>query len=134
MNLDDPPSWALIPHKEVMVLYCLTFMQVSINFIQIVLVVDILMRPMRESGTHLLKGNHYLRLRNSIQTQTRLVIDSPKKDVYLKEFVWVSSNLEFQAGDDGLYSFPQHNSRIPDSKFPCNFSTRYFSFDSLVYL
>ena len=65
--------------KEVMAHCNLTFMQVLVNFVRTMLVVDTLMRqhelpfsdldmlhvyivvrPKKESGTHLLKRNHYL--------------------------------------------------------------------------
>ncbi|GFY91439.1 hypothetical protein Acr_07g0016350 [Actinidia rufa] len=39
--------------------------------------------------------------------------DAPNKDMYLNEFVWVSGSWEFQAGDDGLRSFPRYNGYNP---------------------
>ena len=76
--------------KEVMVHCRLTFRQVLVNFFQIVLVVDTLMRqqeltfsildllhvyivvhPKKELGTQFLKGNQYLQLRNPCHPQTR---------------------------------------------------------------
>ncbi|GFY97124.1 FLG22-induced receptor-like kinase 1 [Actinidia rufa] len=81
---------------------------VSVNFVRTVLAVDTLIREMelpfsvedllhvytmvrlkRESGSPLLKGNHYLLLKNPRQPQTRLVIGNPNKDLFLDEFVWV---------------------------------------------
>ncbi|GFZ06619.1 hypothetical protein Acr_18g0007890 [Actinidia rufa] len=69
--------------KDVMARYCLTFMQVSINFVRTMLTVDTLMAreglsfsasdllnfyivvwPKRKPSTNLFTGNHYLRLRN----------------------------------------------------------------------
>ena len=70
--------------KEVIANFCLTFMQVSMNFVQTVLAIKALMqkeeipffakdilhmcnvvRPKREPGTNLLTRNHYLRLKNN---------------------------------------------------------------------
>ena len=100
--------------KEVMARCHLTFTQVFVKFVQTVLVVDTLMcqmelpfsatdllhvyivvRPKREPSSPFLKGNHYLRLRNPRQPQTRLVTDNPDKDLFLEEFVWFSGNWEF---------------------------------------
>ncbi|GFZ03471.1 hypothetical protein Acr_16g0000950 [Actinidia rufa] len=72
---------------------------------------------MKESGTPFFKGNHYLLLRNPRQPQTRLVAGNPDKDLFLNEFVWVSGKWEFRGGNDGLFSFPRHNCRLPDNKF-----------------
>ncbi|GFY87931.1 hypothetical protein Acr_05g0015700 [Actinidia rufa] len=36
------------------------------------------------------------------------------KNLYLDEFVWISSNWEFWPGDDGLWAFPRTNVRIND--------------------
>ena len=47
----------------------------------------------------------------------RLVTGNPDKDLFLNEFIWVSSNLEFWAGDDGLWSFPRFSDRLADSKY-----------------
>ncbi|GFY92441.1 hypothetical protein Acr_08g0008370 [Actinidia rufa] len=87
--------------KEVMTCCHLIFMQVSVNFVQTVLVVDTLMyqmklsfnvedllhiytlvRPKRELGTPFLKGNHYLCLRNPRQPQMRLgaMVSSHSRD------------------------------------------------------
>ena len=73
-------------------------------------------RSKREPRTPLLKGSHYLHLRNLCQPQTRLVTDNPDKDLFLDEFVWVSSNWEFWARDDGLWLFLRHNGHLLDSK------------------
>ncbi|GFZ16840.1 ARF-GAP domain 1 [Actinidia rufa] len=54
-------------------------------------------RP-KELGNPFYEGNHYLRLRNPNQPQTRLVIDSPDKDLFLDDFVWVSRGWEFRTG------------------------------------
>ena len=51
--------------------------------------------PKMEPGTPFLKGNHYLCLRNPCQPKMRLVIESPDKDVFLNEFVWVLGKWEF---------------------------------------
>ena len=92
-------------------------MQVSINFVQNVLVVDTLMRqmelpfsasnllhvyivvhPKREPSTPFFKCNHYLRLRNSRQPQMRLITDNPEKDLFLNEFIWVLKNENSELG------------------------------------
>lgn len=75
-----------------------------------------MVRPKRESGNPLYTGNHYLRLRNPNQPQTRLVDDNLDKDLFLDEFIWVSGGWEFRARDDGLWSFPRYNGRLPNSK------------------
>ena len=54
-----------------------------------------MVRPKREPSTPFFKGNHYLRLRNPCQPQTRWVTDNPDTDLFLDEFVWVSGNWEF---------------------------------------
>ncbi|GFS30012.1 hypothetical protein Acr_00g0009680 [Actinidia rufa] len=46
--------------------------------------------PRKNPETQMLEGNHYLRLRKPNQPQTRLVTDSPNKDQYLNDFIWVS--------------------------------------------
>ena len=43
--------------------------------------------PRRNLEIHMYKGNHYLYLRKCNQPQTRLVTDSPDKDLYLNDFV-----------------------------------------------
>ena len=74
-------------------------------------------RPKREPDNPLYEGNHYLRLRRPDQPQTRLVTGNPDKDLFLDEFVWVSGSWEFQAGDDGLWSFPRYNGHFPNIKY-----------------
>ncbi|GFS42840.1 hypothetical protein Acr_00g0082000 [Actinidia rufa] len=119
--------------KKVMARCHLTFMQVSVNFIRTMLMVDTLMhqmklsfsaedllhvytmvRPKREPRTPFLKGNHYLCLKNSRQTQIRLVTNNLDKGLFLDEFVWVLGNWEFQARDDGLWLFPRYNGHLLD--------------------
>ena len=94
--------------KEVMALCHLTFMKVSVNFVWTILKVDTLMRQQdlafsasdllhvytvvqskRYPNTNLLKGNHYLRLRNPRHPHTRMVTKIPNKDLYVDENVWV---------------------------------------------
>ena len=78
----------------------LTFIQVYVNFVCTVLTVDMLqildnpfdvedplhvyivVRPKRELGNPFYEGNHYLRLRNPNQPQTRLVDGNPNKDLF----------------------------------------------------
>ena len=48
------------------------------------------------------QGNHYLRLRNPNQPQTRLVDSNLDKDLFLDEFIWVLGGWEFRARNDGL--------------------------------
>ena len=67
-----------------------------------------------KGATHTLLD--YLCLKNPCQPQTRLVTGNPYKDLFLDEFVWVSGNWEFRASDNGLWSFPRRNDRLPDSK------------------
>ena len=81
-------------------------MQVSVIFFRIVLAVDVLMkwdgkeftvedllhvycvvRPRKDLETQMYTGNHYMWLRKPNLPQTRLVTDSPNKDLYLDEFV-----------------------------------------------
>ncbi|PSS08085.1 Phosphatidylinositol 4,5-bisphosphate 3-kinase [Actinidia chinensis var. chinensis] len=120
--------------KEVVARYHITFMQVFVNFVQIMLTMDTLMcqmklafsasdllhvytvvRPKREPCTPFLKGNHYLHLKNLCQPQTRLVTDNLDKDMFLNEFVWVSGKREFQAKDDGLWLFLRYNCCLPNN-------------------
>ena len=82
-------------------------MQMSVNFVQNVLLVDALMRQEKlpslvmdflniynvvrpkhdtEFGTY--SDNHYLMIRNSKEPQSRLVLENLSKDLYLNEFVW----------------------------------------------
>ena len=61
----------------------------------------------------MLKGNHYLRLRKPNQPQMRLVTDSPDKDQYLNDFIWVSGQWEFLADEPDLFSIPRHRGYIP---------------------
>ena len=61
--------------------------------------------------------NHYLGLRKPHQPKPRLVTDARNKDTYLNEFVRVSESWEFQAGDDGLLSFPWYNGYVPDGEY-----------------
>ncbi|GFS46132.1 hypothetical protein Acr_00g0100300 [Actinidia rufa] len=58
------------------------------------------------------EGNHYLHLWKPNQPQTRLVTDSPDKDSYLSDFIWVSSQWEFQIDDHGHFSFSRYRGYI----------------------
>ena len=83
-----------------------TFMQVSVNFVQTVLVVDALMRreqqlfsvedfmrmynvlrPKFDPTNGLYTKKKCLRLRSNKEPQIRLVMENPNKDVFLYEFV-----------------------------------------------
>ncbi|GFS29533.1 hypothetical protein Acr_00g0007130 [Actinidia rufa] len=83
--------------KTVLSLCGLTFMQISVNFVQTVLAVEALMQ--REG-----KPN---------QPQMRLVTDSPNKDQYLNDFVGVSGRWEFPTGEPDLYSVPRRRGYVP---------------------
>ncbi|GFS37723.1 hypothetical protein Acr_00g0053650 [Actinidia rufa] len=85
----------------------LTFMQVSVNFVRTVLA------PRRNPETQMLEGNHYLCLRKPNQPQTRLVTDSPDKDQYLNDFIWVSGQWEFPVDEPDPFSVPRHWGYIP---------------------
>ncbi|GFY92591.1 hypothetical protein Acr_08g0009870 [Actinidia rufa] len=61
----------------------------------------------------MLEGNHYLRLRKPNQPQTRLVMDSPDKDQYLNDFIWISGQWEFPAGEPDPFSIPRHRGYVP---------------------
>ncbi|GFZ04894.1 hypothetical protein Acr_17g0004660 [Actinidia rufa] len=110
----------------------LTFMQISVNFVRAVLAVEALMqregleftakdlfhvyyvvKPRKNPETQMLEGNHYLRLRKPNQPQTRLVTDSPNKDQYLNDFIWVSSQWEFLADGPDPFSIPRHRGYVP---------------------
>ena len=71
----------------------------------------------RKSGNPFYEGNHYLRLRNLNQPQTRLMTGNTDKDLFLDEFVWVLGAWEFRVGDDGLWSFPRYNGCLLDSEY-----------------
>ncbi|GFS36149.1 hypothetical protein Acr_00g0044370 [Actinidia rufa] len=60
----------------------------------------------------MLEGNHYLRLRKPNQPQARLVTDSPDKDQYLNNFIWVSGQWEFPAGEPDSFSIPRHRGYV----------------------
>ncbi|GFZ08577.1 hypothetical protein Acr_20g0003850 [Actinidia rufa] len=62
----------------------------------------------------MLEGNHYLRLRKPNQPQTRLVTDSPDKDQYLNDFIWISGQWEFPACELDPFSIPRHRGYVPD--------------------
>ncbi|GFZ17115.1 hypothetical protein Acr_26g0003850 [Actinidia rufa] len=85
----------------------LTFMQVSVNFVWIVLTVDTLMQRERQEftvedlfhvycvvryrknpETHMFEGSHYLHIWKPNQPQMRLVTDYLDKDLYLNDFIW----------------------------------------------
>ncbi|GFY97771.1 hypothetical protein Acr_12g0003120 [Actinidia rufa] len=70
-------------------------------------------KPRKNPETQMLEGNHYLRLRKPIQPQTRLVTDSPNKDQYLNDFIWVSGQWEFPAGEPNPFSVPRHRGYVP---------------------
>ncbi|GFS32081.1 hypothetical protein Acr_00g0020710 [Actinidia rufa] len=118
--------------RTVLSLCGLTFMQISVNFVRTVLAVEALMqreelefttedllhvycvvKPRKNLETQMLEGNHYLRLRKPNQPQTRLVTDSPDKDQYLNDFIWVSSQWEFPAGEPDPFSIPRHRGYVP---------------------
>ena len=89
-------------------------------------------RPKKEPSNPFYSGNHYLRLRDPSQPQTRLVTCSSDKDMFLDEFVWVSGSWEFQPGDDDLWSFPRYNGSLPDSEcFPSSHPS-YFVIPSCI--
>jgi len=118
--------------RHVLSICGLTFMQVSVNFVRTVLAVEALMRrehleftaddllhvyclvkPRRNPETLVLEGNHYLRLRQPNQPQTRLVTDSPDKDQYLNDFIWVSGQWEFPDNEPDPFSIPRHRGYVP---------------------
>ncbi|GFY93007.1 hypothetical protein Acr_08g0014030 [Actinidia rufa] len=70
-------------------------------------------KPRKNLKTQMLEGNHYLRLRKPNQPQTRLVMDSPDKDQYLNDFVWISSQWEFSYGAPDLFSIPRYRGYVP---------------------
>ena len=128
--------------KEVMAWRRLTFMQVSVNFVRVVLAIDTLMQrenlPFNASGliyvycprrepphTNLYTSNHFPLLPKPQQPHTKLLTEVPNKDMYLNDFVWVSGSWEFWAGDDGLYSFPRNNGSLRDSKLVFNLGCIY---------
>ncbi|GFS29075.1 hypothetical protein Acr_00g0005230 [Actinidia rufa] len=86
----------------------LTFMQISVNFVRTVLVVEALMQRegLEFTAEDLFHPN---------QPQTRLVTDSPDKDQYLNDFIWVSGQWEFPADEPNLFSVPRHRGYVPDS-------------------
>ncbi|GFZ05656.1 hypothetical protein Acr_17g0012280 [Actinidia rufa] len=47
------------------------------------------------------------------QPQTRLVTDSPDKDSYLNDFIWVFGQWEFGADNPGHFMFPRFKGYIP---------------------
>ncbi|GFY92773.1 S-adenosyl-L-methionine-dependent methyltransferases superfamily protein [Actinidia rufa] len=110
----------------------LTFMQISVNFVQTVLVVEALMqregleftaedlfhvycvvKPRKNFEAQMLEGNHYLRLRKPNQPQMRLVTDFPDKDQYLNDFIWVSGQWEFPTDKPDPFSVPRHRGYVP---------------------
>ncbi|GFZ19654.1 hypothetical protein Acr_28g0003590 [Actinidia rufa] len=118
--------------KSVLSICGLTFMQVSVNFVRTVLAVEALMqregleftvedlfhvycvvKPRKNPETQMLEGNHYLRLRKPNQPQTRLVTDSPDKDQYLNDFIWISGQWEFPVNEPDLFSVPRHRGYVP---------------------
>ena len=118
--------------RRVLSICGLTFMQISVNFVRTVLAVEALMlrenleftaedllhvyclvKPRRNPETQVLEGNHYLRLRQPNQPQTRLVTDSPDKDQYLNDFIWVSGQWEFPANEPDPFSVPRHRGYVP---------------------
>ncbi|GFZ17278.1 hypothetical protein Acr_26g0005480 [Actinidia rufa] len=118
--------------RSVLSICGLTFMQVSVNFVRTVLAVEALMqregleftaedlfhvyclvKPRKNPETQMLEGNHYLRLRKPNQPQTRLVTDSPDKDQYLSDFIWVSGQWEFPVNELDLFSIPRHRGYVP---------------------
>ncbi|GFZ09861.1 hypothetical protein Acr_21g0004600 [Actinidia rufa] len=120
--------------RTVLSLCGLTFMQISVNFVRTMLAVEALMqreeleftaedllhvycvvKPRKNLETQMLEGNHYLRLRKPNQPQTRLVTDSPDKDQYLNDFIWVSGHWEFPVGEPDLFSVPRHRGYVLDS-------------------
>ncbi|GFY95164.1 hypothetical protein Acr_10g0005490 [Actinidia rufa] len=70
-------------------------------------------KPRKNPETQMLEGNHYLRLRKPNQPQTRLVTDSPDKDQYLNDFIWVSGQWEFPADEPYPFSVPRHRGYVP---------------------
>ena len=62
-------------------------------------------------------GTNYLRLRSKKDPQTRLVLESQDKDMYLFEIVWVSNNWEFLPSDDGLWGFSRYDDQVLDGKY-----------------
>ncbi|GFY97537.1 hypothetical protein Acr_12g0000780 [Actinidia rufa] len=118
--------------RTVLSLCGLTLMQVSVNFVRTVLAVEALMqregleftakdllhvycvvKPRKNPETQMLEGNHYLCLRKPNQPQTRLVTDSPDKDQYLNDFIWVSGQWEFPTSEPDTFSVPRHKGYVP---------------------
>ncbi|GFS44314.1 hypothetical protein Acr_00g0089630 [Actinidia rufa] len=65
-----------------------------------------IVHPRRDLETQMYTGNHYLRLQNPQQPQTRLVINAPNKDLYINDFVWILGYLEFRDDDLGFFRSP----------------------------
>ncbi|GFZ02259.1 insulinase (Peptidase family M16) protein [Actinidia rufa] len=70
-------------------------------------------KPRRNPKTQMLEGNHYFRLRKPNQPQTRLVTDSPDKDQYLNDFIWVSGQWEFLVDEPDPFLIPRHRGYVP---------------------
>ncbi|GFY86368.1 hypothetical protein Acr_05g0000070 [Actinidia rufa] len=70
-------------------------------------------KPRKNPETQMLEGNHYLRLRKPNQPQTRLVTDSPDRDQYLNDFIWISGQWEFPVNEPDLFSVPRHRGYVP---------------------
>ena len=76
--------------KKVMARYHLTFMrQRALSFIASDLLhVYTVVQSKNDPNTNLLKGKHYLRLRNPKQPHIKLVTEILDKDLFVDEFVW----------------------------------------------
>ena len=94
-----------------------------------------IVRPRRNPQPHMYEGNHYLRLRNPNQPQKRLVMDSPNKDLYLNDFVWLSGQWEFQVDDHGHFSFSRCRGYVHAGKSLSYFVSFYlvFPYESCIY-
>ncbi|GFS40363.1 hypothetical protein Acr_00g0068120 [Actinidia rufa] len=79
----------------------LTFMQVSMNFVRTVLAVESLMQ---REGLEFTAEDLF---------HTRLVTDSPDKDQYLNDFIWVSGQWEFPVDEPDPFSIPRHRGYVP---------------------
>ena len=78
------------------------------------------------------EGNHYFHLRKPNKPQMRLVTNSPDKDLYLNNFVWVSGQWEFQADDPGHFSISRQKGYIPVGKRKYIFVSLYLGLSCVI--
>ncbi|GFZ01237.1 hypothetical protein Acr_14g0008720 [Actinidia rufa] len=86
-----------------------TFIQISVNFVRTVLAVEALIQREELEFTAEDLLHVYCVVKPRKNSETQMLED---KDQYLNDFIWVSGQWEFPAGEPDLFSVPRHRGYV----------------------